>query len=378
MKAFIDFYKQEKISPVSQDISDLEKHIRRRDALYRHVGIIPSFVRGRRVLEFGPGSGHNAMHTASLEPAEYYLVDANPTGLEGVRALFDEHFEDQSNIHVVESFIEEFKSDVPFDIVLCEGLLPLQDDPPGLLRHVASFVAPGGVLVITCIDSVTYIAEQLRRVAAAVLTSPDQSTAEKMAILLPEFSPHLAQIEGMSRPHEDYILDNIIQPFKDRPLLGVDQAIDAVSDEMNFYGTSPQFVTDWRWYKKITADRADFNRWGKEAYLANRHNFLDSRTPPVAGDPSMNEELLATCDRIYEEIIRYDTERDPAGLDRIDADLGKISPIVGTFSKLTRDSIEDFRTAMKKARDGERDIAWGSFAGWFGQGQVYVSFLRGR
>ena len=92
----------------------------------------------------------------------------------------------------------------------------------------------------------------------------------------------------------------------------------------------------------------------------------------------MNEELIATCDRIYEDIIRYDTERDPAGLDRIDTDLGNIAPIVGTFGKLTQKSIEDFRGAMKKARDGDTDIDWGSFAGWFGQGQIYVSFLRGR
>ena len=55
-RAFIDFYDKHKISPVSQDISDLQAHFNRREALYRHLGVVPSFLRGKTVLEFGPGA----------------------------------------------------------------------------------------------------------------------------------------------------------------------------------------------------------------------------------------------------------------------------------------------------------------------------------
>ena len=66
--AFVGFYESNNISPVSQDISDLNKHFQRRNSLFRSLGILPSLVKGIKVLEFGPGSGHNALYTASLFP----------------------------------------------------------------------------------------------------------------------------------------------------------------------------------------------------------------------------------------------------------------------------------------------------------------------
>lgn len=378
MKAFVDFYKQEKISPVSQDISDLEKHFRRRNALYRHLGIVPAFVRGRRVLEFGPGSGHNSVHTASLEPGEYVLVEANPTGIANMRALFEEHSADAGRLRIVESYIEDFQDENRFDLVLCEGLLPTQERPADMLRHVGSFTAPGGVLAITCIDAVSYLAEQLRRLAASLLTGSAESPMEKVAILLPIFSPHLATIDGMSRPHEEWILDNIVQPFQGGRLFGLDEAIDALEDTHSFYSTSPRFITDWRWYKKITGGPREFNDWGRQAYFANLHNFLDSRTSPVPGESSRNLELLERCGSVFADIIAFDTSRDEAVLARLTGNLEGITRIVELFSAETGDSLRRFLGVIEKLRRGEVPLEsdWGSFAGFFGQGQQYASFIR--
>jgi len=79
--AFVTFYSDHKVSPVAQDITDLEKHFQRRDSLFRSLGIPPFLVNGLSVIEFGPGSGHNAVFTASLSPSKYVLVDGNTLGL---------------------------------------------------------------------------------------------------------------------------------------------------------------------------------------------------------------------------------------------------------------------------------------------------------
>jgi len=84
-RPFIDFYRRHGISPVSQNISNLKKHLERRKALYRHLGIPPTLVKDRTVIEFGPGNGHNAIYTTSLNPSRYVLVDGNPTGLKKPR-----------------------------------------------------------------------------------------------------------------------------------------------------------------------------------------------------------------------------------------------------------------------------------------------------
>ncbi len=228
MKAFVDFYTKEGISPVTQDIEDLEKHFRRRHALYRHVGIVPSLLFGRSVLEFGPGSGHNSIVTAAMHPARYILVDANPVGLARTRDLLGQLTDDgATDISVIESYIEDFETSERFDLVLCEGVLPTQEAPTELLSHIAQFVKPGGIILITCIDAASYLAEQLRRFAATLATHEESSTEEKLAVLVPLLGPHLDTIEGMGRSHEDWILDNLIQPFHGRALMGLEEAIDA-------------------------------------------------------------------------------------------------------------------------------------------------------
>lgn len=76
-KPYIDFYESHKIIPVNQDTTDFQKHIKRRNALYYQLGLIPGLINGKSVIEFGPGTGDNAMHTSSLSPARYVLVDGN-------------------------------------------------------------------------------------------------------------------------------------------------------------------------------------------------------------------------------------------------------------------------------------------------------------
>ena len=75
-ESLLEFYRRHQISPVRQDIRDLGAHFGRRTALYRHLGILPAFLRGRTVLEVGPGSGFNSLHTASLAAGRTHVVTA--------------------------------------------------------------------------------------------------------------------------------------------------------------------------------------------------------------------------------------------------------------------------------------------------------------
>ena len=61
MNEFLKFYGEHHISPVSQDISDFERHLARRKRLYELVNIHPFAFRGARMLEVGAGSGYNTL-----------------------------------------------------------------------------------------------------------------------------------------------------------------------------------------------------------------------------------------------------------------------------------------------------------------------------
>ncbi len=377
MKAFVDFYTKEGISPVAQDIEDLERHFHRRHALYRHVGIVPGLLSGRSILEFGPGSGHNSIVTVAMHPARYVLVDANPVGLEHTRDLLLRFAGAvHTDISIVQSYIEDFETSERFDLVLCEGVLPTQEAPTELLGHIARFVRPGGMILITCIDAASYLAEQLRRFAAALATDKEASTQEKLAVLVPLFRPHLDTIEGMGRSHEDWILDNVIQPFQGRSLMGLEEAIDTLHPEFSVHGTSPSFLVDRRWYKRITGPASDFNAVAKQEYLSELHNFIDARAAHSVREPEHNRSLLAACNQAYESIVSHSEARDSKATARVTQALEGLRREIAGLDPLTVRSFDDFLAVVAQLRAGETDVDWGDFASWFGQGQQYLSLVR--
>lgn len=63
-RPFIDFYSSIGLTPTRQDVSDMKKHFQRREALHRQLGIPPRLIKNASLVEFGPGSGHNAIFWA--------------------------------------------------------------------------------------------------------------------------------------------------------------------------------------------------------------------------------------------------------------------------------------------------------------------------
>ena len=387
MEGFVEYYERLKISPVSQDISDLSRHFGRRNGLYRNLGIPPGLVKGRSVIEFGPGSGYNSIHTASLGPSDYVLVDGNSTGIAKLNSLFADHC--VACADVVQSMIEDFESEKRFDLVICEGTIPFQADPSDIFNHVSSFTAPGGLLVVTCIDAVSYFPECLRRFFARMVVSQDDPIESHVAELVEMLGSHLNTLEGMTRPHHDWVLDNIVQPFSGRELFGIRDVADAVNG-LSFYSSSPQVSADWRWYKQM-GDNPDetFTNYFLERYWENLHRFMDYRLDDFSiGDSRANKELLEKCGKCYEIVVQAESaEGDLPGyakdvislVDDVIAIIGRYQ-MGGTVSAL-QSYVKALRDAIKgiEAGSGLHDLTkidCGEFAGLFGRGQQYVSLIR--
>lgn len=311
---FLDYYIENGISPVTQDISDIQKHFRRREALYRHLGIPPSYVRGKNIIEFGFGNGHNALYTLRLNPGSYKMVDANPLAFDNTDTLLKEH--GASGYVFEQCRIEEYQDSRRYDLVLCEGVIPGQRTPESFTRKVAGLVAPGGILVITSLDATSFLSELLRRVIGCMLTRDCKSLDESVEKLLPVFSPHLATLKGMSRSHEQWIMDAIVQPLHGR-LFSIPEALDALSEEFDIYHSSPHFLSDWRWYKDIHAQDPGFNTLALTSYMENAHNFLDYRYQHPPGCAEANKKITSCCNEIFMNIIQFENTNDTGALDRI-------------------------------------------------------------
>lgn len=374
-KAFVDYYLSNKISPVSQDIADLERHLQRRSSLLRTLGIPPSFVRGRSIIEFGPGGGHNAVHLARLEPATYVLVDGNPVGLEQLRANLSEHAP-ACCPRIEHALIEDFASNDRFDLVLCEGVIPFQNDPAAITRRVAASTAPGGLLVITTVDSISCLADLLRKIyGQAILSGNREPLSGQAESLLPVFKTHLDSLPAMSRPHKDWILDAILQPFVGH-LYSMAECIETLADEFTFYGSSPAFMTDWRWYKSLVGAARGFSARARDCYAENVHNLLDHRFIWPSRRPQDNAALLEHGDEIYRLCRTHHFAISPQVLQEVARHVEAIAALVADFAEQTAKPLRDYAAGIQSMARGNPPGDLGDFRSFWGRGQQYMSFLR--
>jgi SAM-dependent methyltransferase len=371
-RAFLDFYTKHNISPVSQDISDVKAHFARREALYRHLGIIPSFIRGKKILEFGPGSGHNALYTASLGPERYVLVDGNPAGLLETRERLSAC---DCEIEVVESLIESYTTDERFDMVMCEGAIPWQIHPQDILKAVSQFVAPGGVLVITCIDKISALGDSLRRLEAAIVLDREKCIEDQVQQLMPFFKQDLDSLTGMSRPYEDWILDQILQPFIGN-FFSIEEAIDTIDDEFEVYSSSPHFMIDWSWYKEVPLRTATRNQLGIRAYKENIHNLMDYRFTFLPRSAQDNLKIVELIEDITREELGYERDNDSSRLHSIKTMLEELAVEASAFSQQTSKSLFDFNNGLSDFLAKGVFPNLSDFTGFFGRGQQYLSFIR--
>ena len=102
-------------------------------------------VRGERILDLGSGSG-----TVSLpllpECKELTLVDYSGAALEIAKSRIPSEYEDK--VDLVAGDIFQFNASVPFDVVLCIGLLAHVDSTEDALRCVSQNLTQGGRCIV--------------------------------------------------------------------------------------------------------------------------------------------------------------------------------------------------------------------------------------
>ena len=79
---YVTFYNEHGANLTSRYYKDVSAFWQARAYLFFSLGIVPTFLEGKRILEFGPGTGENAGFTDSLKPSRYVLVDGSREILE--------------------------------------------------------------------------------------------------------------------------------------------------------------------------------------------------------------------------------------------------------------------------------------------------------
>jgi len=378
-KPFVSYYNEHSIIPVSQDTDDPD-FIFKRNSLHKLLGIPLSTLTGRDILEFGPGGGYNAIATSHYQPRLYVFVDASKASISELKHKHSCGLFGAKNVEIIESNIFDFKDPRDFHLVVIEGVIPGQTKPEQMLRHAASFVSEGGFLTTTTNTGASFLSEVCRRLFRPFIFQQSDCFKERVSEAVKIFEPHLKTLNTKTRPPKDWVLDNIIQDWGEgnrKHVFSILDCIKVLGDSFDFYSSSPKFLIDDRFYKKIDSRASKTNLLVKQQFSQCSLAFLDYRVPLVEVLTSKGSvEMEFLCKTLFDIHVKILESNNYESLDLFLENLKNLCRSLPLpFADTTR-SIDEFVGNFPKFVDGAKDASFEEFAKWWGRGQQYVSFVR--
>ena len=380
-KPFIDYYNAQGIIPVRQDLTDINGFVFRRNYLYKTLGIPLTTLKGRNIIEFGPGGGFNASATTYFGPESYVFVDATLASLEELKRKQAAGIFKAKNIEIIQSNIFDYRDERKYEVVICEGVIPCQNDPRGMIRHVGSFCNNGGILITTTMTATSLLSEICRRVFRPSIVSLNKTFTEQTQICTKLFNSHFDQVGAARRPVEDWAQDMILHDWHmGEYVFTMTDSIAALEKDFEYYSSSPRFLIDDRWYKKVNESSVTVNDLLNQQYAALNTFLLDTRVSlkdilqiKDSAKLSIIELLCKSACVIHDKIVQ---ENSFNRLEDFITALRELSATLPEEFDVTKISISDFISGIRKFAMGDENADFDSFKKWWGRGQQYISFIN--
>ena len=330
IKSHLQFYLENKISPVSQNFKK-NIHFQRRSSLYKYLGLTKEYFENKSILEVGPAEGHNSTFLAHLNPKELLLLEPNPYAHNNIRKIFKKINVSDKRLKIVKTTLEKFKTKKVFDIVICEAWLGINSHERKLMKKLSKFVKKGGILIVTAASPIGFFSNILRRILGNLVTKNVNNLDKKTSILVKAFSSHLKTLKNMSCPHKDWVQDSLIGSgflsmhptpkmiFKD------------VGEKFDFFNSYPTFNSDWRWYKDLHGGKENAKKNFLKNYFKQCHNFIDYRHVYKEANPKLNSNLEKKVSALMQILIKYEYKRNDKNFNKFK---NKLKSIYKLFKKI--------------------------------------------
>ena len=373
MNKWIEYYGKQKISPVRQDISDMEKHLAKREKLYRQLGIPSIFFEGKRVLEVGPGSGYNTLAFFEWGSSHVMLVEPNQVGRDDMLHLFSDLNIDCSRYDLIETAIEDVTCKEAYDIIIAEGFIHACDNAKEIIGILESCVRPGGVIVITCMDYEGMFVEQMQRLVFQREVHEMKAYDDKVAHIAKLITKY-DKLEGRSRSIEDWIRDDILNPtFNNKEILSFDKAIDAFSDNFAYLGGSQSIFEDYSWYKDLAYDERTNIKYQNRM---KRHNFLMTGLAQRLLTEADVDLLYGAICKIRALAVKYEEQYEDGCIEKIIEILKDAMPLFEKIDSSIKMFVESTICVLSNGFNSDFDKQ--VFLSATGRTQQYLAMMRRR
>ena len=276
MNKQLQFYQENNINAVEYGPRLTLHWNQRRNLIEHHLGIPLSLLSSKKVLEFGPCGGENALFLA-INGAAVTLVEPNPDMHDSIRKLFkgtglSEIIGDYTGgglIALHGATIESFESNEKFDLVIAEGFLHALSNRKEIFKKLFSFSQ--GLSIITYSCSYGYFFESLKRyIFRRCCESVNENNYKQldsqniqMNVAKKLFYEDFKKLHS-ARTFESWAHDIIMNPAGNATIL--DDFDDLyryfVDLGLDVYGCSPRWDmrNQHHWYKDVS-DRSIVDEW---------------------------------------------------------------------------------------------------------------------
>ncbi len=384
IRGYLDYYEQQQIVPVSQDHLSQDAYFAHRSRLYRELGVVAKFFEGKNICEFGPGTGRNAEFLLMCGARHITLIDANSSSLRAINDRIELGALPNTSARAIHGDFTDITSLSPlgqekFDFVIAENCLHGQQNPVAALQNVASFVAPGGVLIVSASCSMSVLADNCRRLMKPILMIEssndfDQAVLRACAI----FQDHLDSLNVKTRQVKDWVLDQIFHSWPVNWELPIDVLVGALPD-FEFLRSAPNLVGEQRWFKQL----ADLNISSSEMFLTRAGAALpilvDCRVEAIRTDFPLawTAELRQDCktfsilvDRFWHSANQHDLRHAVEQLDKVNARLVEYPDFSATSLSVSGFSRFFGSVGTKTTKFPDESMSW------FSRGTQYVALER--
>ena len=108
------------------------------------------------------------------------------------------------------------------------------------------------------------------------------------------FKKDLDSLIYMTRKHEDWCIDLMGDAYYNHTF-SISDALKLLEKDFFLLGSSPNIMTDFRWYKSLSNNYEEYNNYFYQKFNKIKHSFLDYRTNISERSTIDNDELSTLC-----------------------------------------------------------------------------------
>ena len=383
--SYISFYDEQQEVPVNQIDSGSPAHKLRRHRLFSSLGISRLAFYGKNVLEVGPGVGDNAKLLLENNLESLTLFDGSKTAIEILIKKFATEIAEQK-VFIKQLDINNGEIEERFDIVICEGMVPGQQNSHLTVNKLKTLLDSNGILIITTQSYISLLSETLRRIIGKSIINKCAGDTEKAIELCKKFfAPSFDSLKNKSRIDRDWVIDVLIHDwdkFRGPHVYEISDAVKDMGNNFEVLGSLPDFAHSLHWYKQDLEVQSIRTKKVLENYESDRLLLFDYRTDQSSIQTFSTKEKISISNRLnFLCMSIYNMNRDNKPFTKskvisLEKDLDELIALFEHIAVETVLSLQDYRNHISYLLETSDPNVLKNFHNFWGRGQQYIAFER--